>query len=132
MIRRPPRSTLFPYTTLFRSITAIAIPNLLRAKMAANEASAVGSLRTLNVAAVSYSSRYGHLPATLATLRPPALGAPSENAGDLIDSALASGAKSVYLFSYRASASPNSGLYYAYTINADPVSAATTVQLHVF
>src|SRR5207302_10179523 len=67
-------------------IAAIAIPNLLRAKMAANEASAVGSLRTLNVAAVSYSSRYGHLPATLATLGPPALGAPSENAGDLIDS----------------------------------------------
>src|SRR5258708_8250822 len=25
MIRRPPRSTLFPYTTLFRSPTAIAI-----------------------------------------------------------------------------------------------------------
>ena len=29
-------------------IAAIAIPNLLRAKMAANEASAVGSLRTIN------------------------------------------------------------------------------------
>src|ERR1039457_7557859 len=26
MIRRPPRSTLFPYTTLFRSITWIAWP----------------------------------------------------------------------------------------------------------
>src|SRR6202166_1363521 len=26
MIRRPPRSTLFPYTTLFRSITELAIP----------------------------------------------------------------------------------------------------------
>ena len=29
-------------------IAAIAIPNLLRAKMAANEASAVGSMRTIN------------------------------------------------------------------------------------
>src|SRR5437588_6194817 len=27
MIRRPPRSTLFPYTTLFRSITSIASGN---------------------------------------------------------------------------------------------------------
>ena len=25
MIRRPPRSTLFPYTTLFRSITGVGI-----------------------------------------------------------------------------------------------------------
>src|SRR3989475_7295457 len=32
MIRRPPRSTLFPYTTLFRSDThpAVAVPELLR------------------------------------------------------------------------------------------------------
>src|SRR3712207_6883392 len=26
MIRRPPRSTLFPYTTLFRSVAAVAVP----------------------------------------------------------------------------------------------------------
>jgi len=113
-------------------ITAIAIPNLLRAKMAANEASGVGSLRTLNVAAVTYSTRYGHVPATLATLGPPALGAPSENAGDLIDSVLASGAKSGYLFSYRASDSHNRGIYDAYTINADPVTAGSTGQRHFF
>ena len=29
MIRRPPRSTLFPYTTLFRSLSAVAIDFLL-------------------------------------------------------------------------------------------------------
>src|SRR5258707_8492846 len=28
MIRRPPRSTLFPYTTLFRSVTSVANRNL--------------------------------------------------------------------------------------------------------
>ncbi len=39
-------------------IAAIAIPNLLRARMAANETSAVGSLRTINTAAVSYYSTY--------------------------------------------------------------------------
>src|ERR1035437_2476901 len=30
MIRRPPRSTLFPYTTLFRSVKVMAIPNVKR------------------------------------------------------------------------------------------------------
>jgi type IV pilus assembly protein PilA len=37
-------------------IAAIAIPNLLRARMAANEASAVGSMRTIHMSAVTYSS----------------------------------------------------------------------------
>jgi len=39
-------------------IAAIAIPNLLRSRMAANEASAVGSLRTINTAEVTYASIY--------------------------------------------------------------------------
>src|SRR5438067_9246104 len=29
MIRRPPRSTLFPYTTLFRSLLAVMLPVIL-------------------------------------------------------------------------------------------------------
>src|SRR3989475_12560410 len=32
MIRRPPRSTLFPYTTLFRSLTAEQLAQLDRAR----------------------------------------------------------------------------------------------------
>src|SRR5260370_613159 len=36
-------------------IAAIAIPNLLKAKMAANESSAAGAIRTINTAQVSYS-----------------------------------------------------------------------------
>jgi prepilin-type N-terminal cleavage/methylation domain-containing protein len=39
-------------------IAAIAIPNLMRSRMAANEASAVGSLRTINTAEVTYSTTY--------------------------------------------------------------------------
>src|SRR5437879_1457232 len=39
-------------------IAAIAIPNLLRARIAANEASAVSSLRTVNTAEVTYSTTY--------------------------------------------------------------------------
>src|ERR1700687_4268813 len=39
-------------------IAAIAIPNMLRAKMAANESSAVGSLRTINTAMTAYQTTY--------------------------------------------------------------------------
>jgi competence protein ComGC len=39
-------------------IAAIAIPNLLRARMAANESSAVASIRTINTAEVTYSSEH--------------------------------------------------------------------------
>jgi prepilin-type N-terminal cleavage/methylation domain-containing protein len=39
-------------------IAAIAIPNLLRARMAANESSAVASIRTINTAMVTYNSSY--------------------------------------------------------------------------
>ena len=41
-------------------IAAIAIPNLLRSRMAANEASAVGSVRTITTAAITYNSTYGN------------------------------------------------------------------------
>jgi type IV pilus assembly protein PilA len=39
-------------------IAAIAIPNLLRARIAANESSAVSSIRTMNTAQVTYQSTY--------------------------------------------------------------------------
>ena len=38
-------------------IAAIAIPNLLRPRLAANESSAVGSLRTYTTALVTYADR---------------------------------------------------------------------------
>ena len=39
-------------------VAAIAIPNLLRARIAANEASAVGSIRTMNTSALEYAATY--------------------------------------------------------------------------
>src|SRR3712207_8631928 len=50
MIRRPPRSTLFPYTTLFRSVTVIELPaappeerlNALLARVAAAAPTNIG------------------------------------------------------------------------------------------
>src|ERR1700721_525196 len=37
-------------------IAAIAIPNLIKSKMAANEASSVGSIRTINTGEVNYAA----------------------------------------------------------------------------
>ena len=48
-------------------IAAIAIPNLIRSKMAANEASAVASLRTINTGEVTYNNTYPNTFATLAS-----------------------------------------------------------------
>jgi len=53
-------------------IAAIAIPNLLRSRIAANQASAVGSCRTLNTAEVTYASTFNvGFSADLYSLAPP-------------------------------------------------------------
>jgi type IV pilus assembly protein PilA len=111
-------------------IAAIAIPNLLRSKMSANEASAVGSLRTLTTSAISYSTTYGGYPHTLANLGP-ATSATSTSA-DLIDSVLASGSKSGYNFTYLAGATDSAGNVLTYTITAQPINAGTTGQRYFF
>jgi type IV pilus assembly protein PilA len=50
-------------------IAAIAIPNMLRAKMAANQAAGVSNIRTITSASIVYSSTYGNgYPPNLATL----------------------------------------------------------------
>jgi len=73
-------------------VAAIAIPNILRARIAANEASAVAAIRTANVAQISYSTIYPQrgFARDLATLGPdpaaPATSSP-DHAG-LIDATL--------------------------------------------
>ena len=111
-------------------IAAIAIPNLLRSKMAANEASAVGSLRTINTASVEFSTTYGGYPPALTNLTP-ATPATSTSA-DLIDSVLATGTKSGYTFTYAAGASDANGNVLAYTIVANPNTRGTTGQRGFF
>ena len=83
-------------------IAAIAIPDLLKSRQAANQASAVGSLRTVNTSEVAYSSTYTlGFASSLNALGPPASTANSNiAAAGLIDSILASGIKSNYLFMY--------------------------------
>ncbi len=114
-------------------IAAIAIPNLLRSKMAANEASAVGSLRSINTASVSYSTTYGGYPPTLASLGPPAAGGSATAAtADLVDSILASGTKSGYLFTYVAVDVNGDGKMDTYSVVSDPVTRGTTGQRGFF
>src|SRR6202521_2400390 len=100
-------------------IAAIAIPNLLRSKMAANEASAVASLRTLNTSSVSFSTTYGSYPTALSNLAPSST--PSSTAADLVDSVLATGSKSGYTFTWGVPSGGVAGTNYS--INADPISS---------
>src|SRR5258708_12244345 len=101
-------------------IAGIAIANLLRARIAANESSAVASIRTLNTAQISYNSAYPTVgfAATLGALSGTSCAPPSSTGACLIDQALSGGTKSGYLFAmavttvgslnsgYQASASP--------------------------
>jgi type IV pilus assembly protein PilA len=77
-------------------IAAIAIPNLLRSRMAANEASAVGSVRTINTAEVTYSTTYGIGFGPLGALGGPATCTASSGTSCLIDTVLSGGTKSGY------------------------------------
>ena len=82
-------------------ISAIAIPNLLRSRRAANEASATSSVRSIDSAEVTYSATYPNAGYTcdLSALGPPAPGTSvSEAAAGLIDSVLASHTKAEYDF----------------------------------
>jgi type IV pilus assembly protein PilA len=96
-------------------IAAIAIPNLLRAKMAANESSAVGSIRTINTAEITYSSAYptAGYAATLANLGGPSPCTPSSATACLIDSGLAGGNKSGYNFTAVGAGGPPATSYFA-------------------
>ena len=81
-------------------VAAIAIPNLLQARVAANESSAVASLRTINTAMITYNSSYptvGFAP-TLTALGGTNCAPPDETSACLIDTLLAAGTKSGYTF----------------------------------
>lgn len=115
-------------------IAAIAIPNLLRSRIAANQASAVGSLRTLNTAVITYASTYERgFPSSPAALGPQQAGKPADaERADLIDEVLASGWKSGYVFTYKVMATDDKGFPSAYSIKADPVKPGNTGQRYFF
>ena len=118
-------------------IAAIAIPNLLRSRMAANEASAVGSVRTVVTANVTFSTEYGDgFAPTLGTLGG-ASPATCANA-NLIDPVLANAtapasAKSGYYFQYvgTTATTPPAGCaagWQTFYVDAIPAIVGTTGQ----
>ena len=110
-------------------IAAIAIPNLLRSRIAANEASAVGSIRTINTSEVTYASTYPQVGfSNLSALG--GAGGSSTGAG-LIDAVLASGTKSGYVFTIATGGATGSGPSTTYTVNGDPQNSQTG-QRHFF
>src|SRR5438874_2015376 len=80
-------------------IAAIAIPNLLRARIAANESSAAASVRQLATAEISYNSAYPDVGfTTISNLGGAGPCAPSSTSACFIDSVLTTGSKSGYQF----------------------------------
>jgi type IV pilus assembly protein PilA len=124
-------------------VAAIAIPNLLRARIAANEATAVGSLRTINTAVLTYATEFENgFPSSLkATGVEPGESATCNHAF-LLDTALTSGRRYGYVFTYTpqypgdatapvispkaAAKGCTSGGASGYTVTADPIQRGTT------
>ena len=110
-------------------IAAIAIPNLLRARMAANDSAAAASTRTISTGEVAYFDAYPNIgfPVALATLGgvSPCTAGPAT--GCLIDNYLATngggGGKSGYNFNATGSAGGGSLINNQYYVTAAPISA---------
>jgi len=100
-------------------IAAIAIPNLLRARMAANEAAAVANVRTLMTAEMSYAEVHREKGFTCSL---------SDLAGDrLISDVLAQGRKTGYVFELsNCSAGPDGGANIKFAVVAYPITPNTT------
>ena len=81
-------------------IAAMAIPNLLRARIAANESSAASSVRRIATAEMAYNAAYptvGYAPDLTSLGGPPTGCIPTSTAACMLDSVIASGTKSGYL-----------------------------------
>jgi type IV pilus assembly protein PilA len=124
-------------------IAAIAVPNLMRSKIAANESSAISSLRTINTAEVTYATVY---PSVGYSSDLPSLGGlpticsvpGNVNAGTacIIDEVLATAtglgaAKSGYFFTYGGLVVAG-GVNTGYTVNATPTIVGTAGQRYFF
>jgi type IV pilus assembly protein PilA len=116
--------------TIILIISAIAVPNFLRSRMRANEASAVASVRAITTAAMTYSITYPDLnfPPSLAALgsaTPCTASSASSTAACLIDEVLANGTKSGYLFVWTGDGLVPS---VAFTLTAAPQAAGSSGQ----
>jgi hypothetical protein len=114
-------------------IAAIAIPNLLRAKMAANEAAVVGSLRGYQYAMGAYASKCPKIgfPKSLANLGP---GRGDCERADLLDASLGADQpiKFGYHFHYVVGETDDVGEVTSFVITADPVNQGSTGLRHFY
>jgi type IV pilus assembly protein PilA len=101
-------------------IAAIAIPSLLSSRKAANEASAVSSLRTIHTANATYQASLGNNTQFAPALTNLGPGAVATHA-NVIDATLQAGAKSGYTFTYNVDATST-----AYCTQAQPTGGATS------
>jgi type IV pilus assembly protein PilA len=110
-------------------IAAIAIPNLLRSKMAANEASAVSGIRTITTAETTYSSTWGSGYAvdlaSLGGIASPCIATAASAC--IIDPAMSTGTKAGYTFA-AAGNTITGTTYNGFEANATPSSAGVTGQ----
>lgn len=109
-------------------IAAIAIPSLMKSKMAANEASAVESIRTITTAENTYAATCPDVGFSV-SLQEMNTGAICVGAQNILDDILGASDpsfKSGYKFTYAATAV--SGLNTAFTLSAVPMSTGTTGQ----
>ena len=113
-------------------IAAIAIPNLMRARMSANDSSAAASVRTINTAEIAYRDTYPTVgfPTTLAPLGGVSPCTPSVATGCLIDNLLATAipggnGKSGYFFNGTGSASAASLINDQFYSTGTPISNQT-------
>jgi type IV pilus assembly protein PilA len=113
-------------------IAAIAIPNYMKSRMLANEASAVQSLRNIVTAEVVYSTTYG---IDFSNGFTPLSGTginPDQNNAGLIDEYLASGVKSGYVFTFSALTTDPQGHPSTYSVTADPQVPGTSGTRHFY
>jgi type IV pilus assembly protein PilA len=117
-------------------ISAIAVPSLIRSRMAANEASAVASIRLMTTAASTYNTVFGNgFPPSLTSIGTTGANALSCTNAELLDSVLTAGTKSGYTFTFisgatqltSASSSCGAGYGYSdgYVVAATPIGATT-------
>ncbi len=100
-------------------ILAMAIPSMKEAKINADEASAVASIRAINQAEVQYQAAYGGYADSLANLGGADPCSKSAATACLLDQSLAGGAKSGYHFA-AAGANPVDGENTSYVVGAAP------------
>ena len=117
-------------------IAAIAIPNLLKARMSANEASAAENLRTITTAAVVYNSTWNNgFPPDMGTFGGPGGNSSTCDFAQLVDPTLTTAPfqKSGYQYSYTVSGPPalvaptcSKPGYFQYVVTAVPLTVGFT------